>query len=437
MRFEDEFLPPFTPIVNGVKVANPLSFGWGDKIAPRFGGAWDVLGTGKWKVSASYGEFYDTLKYELARTSFGGDYWHNRVYELNDPDLSKLSKATPGALGPQIIDIDNRTIPINAQGQIDGIDPAIKPMLSREFVVATEHRLWSNSVFSARYTRKMLVRAIEDIGVLDAEENEVYTIGNPGFGATDQDTFTAPNGQPLTPRAKRDYDGLEFRFDQRFNEGALRNVNLFASYTYSRLYGNWPGLSNSDEAGRSQPNVSRAFDLTPNNFDSKGQNVFGRLPTDRPHVLKLYPSYQWITKGGTTDFSLAQFVASGTPLSSTVTVIVPVFFNGRGDLGRTPTVSQTDILVAHTFNLTERVRAKVSANILNLFNQATAVGVATGINRNGNINISNEDFLKGFDVNAFLKPVDSSLQPARSPIYGLPTAYQGNREIRLGFRLIF
>src|SRR5947207_4434133 len=40
-----------------------------------------------------------------------------------------------------IIDIDNRTIPINAQGQIDGIDPAIKPMLSREWMVASEHRI--------------------------------------------------------------------------------------------------------------------------------------------------------------------------------------------------------------------------------------------------------------------------------------------------------
>ncbi len=438
VRFEDEFLPPFTPVVAGVKVANPISFGWGDKIAPRFGGAWDVLGTGKWKISASYGEFYDTLKYELARTSFGGDYWHDRVYRLNDPDITKLSKATPGALGTLIIDIDNRTIPINAQGQIEGIDPAIKPMLSREFVVASEHRLWNNFVFSARYTRKRLVRGIEDIGVLDAQENEVYTIGNPGFGETDAKKFTAPNGQPLTPKAQRDYDGLEFRFDQRFTEGYLRDFNFFASYTYSRLYGNWPGLANSDEAGRSQPNVSRAFDLTQNNFDSKGKNVFGLLPTDRPHILKLFPSYRYSWGGGNaTDFSIAQFVASGTPLSSDVLFIVPVFFNGRGDLGRTPTYTQTDMLVSHTINLSERVKAKFSANIINLFNQAAVVGATTRINRTGNLPITVEQFFKGFDVNSLLRPADSATPPARNPIYGLPNAYQGIREIRLGFRLMF
>ncbi|MEP6913562.1 MAG: TonB-dependent receptor, partial [bacterium] len=75
VRFENEFLPPYTAVVNGVKVANPVAFGWGDKIAPRLGGAWDVYGNGKWKFSANYGVYYDVMKYELARGSFGGDYW--------------------------------------------------------------------------------------------------------------------------------------------------------------------------------------------------------------------------------------------------------------------------------------------------------------------------------------------------------------------------
>ena len=35
LRFENEFLPPFKKEVNGIKVANPVAFGWVDKIAPR------------------------------------------------------------------------------------------------------------------------------------------------------------------------------------------------------------------------------------------------------------------------------------------------------------------------------------------------------------------------------------------------------------------
>jgi hypothetical protein len=448
VRFENEFLPPFTHVVAGKQVPNPIYFGWGDKIAPRLGGAWDVRGNGKWKISASYGEFFDTMKYELARTSFGGDYWHERVYKLDNPDTSLVSSASPAALGSLVIDIDNRTIPINSAGYLDGIDPAIKPMLSREFTVASEHSFGSNMFFSGRYTRKRLVRGIEDIGVLDAQENEVYTIGNPGFGATDSTKFTTPNGVPLTPKARRDYDAIEFRLDHRLTEGALKNFSYFASYTWSRLYGNWAGLANSDEAGRSQPNVSRAFDLSPGNFNQKAQNVYGLLATDRPHQFKFFGNYFLKTRAGTTSFSLSQIAYSGTPLSSEITFIVPMFFNGRGDLGRTPFFTQTDGLIAHTINLTERVSLKFDANVTNLFNQATVVAVTTRYNRNGSVNIQdpctaatgcvtpNTFYVTGFDAKSKVNGLLGG-SPAFNVIYNLPAGYQGIREVRLGVHLQF
>ena len=388
------------------------------------------------------------MKYELARSSFGGDYWHDHVYKLDNPNVNLVSAANPGALGTQIIDIDNRTIPINAQGQLDGIDPAIKPMLSREFTVSSEHQFSGNMFFSGRYTRKRLVRGIEDIGVLDANESEVYTIGNPGFGQTDATKFTTPNGVPLTPKARRDYDGVEFRLDQRFSEGRLRNFGYFASYTWSRLYGNWAGLANSDEAGRSQPNVSRAFDLSPGNFNEKAQNVFGRLATDRPHQFKFFGNYLWKNRAGDTNFSLSQIAYTGTPLTSEITFIVPIFYKGRGNLGRTPTFTQTDILVAHTIHLTERVGLKFDANITNLFNQATVIAKTVRFNRNGSVNITDSCalatgcvtpttfYVTGFDAESKVNGI-SGASPARNVIFGLPSAYQGIREIRLGVHLQF
>jgi hypothetical protein len=444
VRFEKEFLPPFTPVVNGVNVANPISFGWGDKIAPRFGVAIDVLGNGKWKLSGGIGKFVDTLKYELARSSFGGDYWHERVYRLENPDVTLVSKSNPAALGTLIIDIDNRTIPINAQGEIEGIDPAIKPMSSREWTISSEHALAANSLLTFRYTNKRLLYGIEDIGILDADENEVYTIGNPGYGATDYAAYTSPQGEPLVPKAKRDYDAFEVRFDKRFTEGFARNLNVFASYTLSRLFGNWSGLANSDEAGRSQPNVSRAFDLTPGNFDANGKNVYGRLATDRPHQFKLFANYLLNTRAGATTFSVSQLAFSGTPLSSEVTFIVPVFYNGRGDLGRTPWLTQTDVLLAHRISLNERVALKFDANITNLFNQATVVGRTTRLNRNGSVNLPTDVFFAGGwaprlvpgSPGALLNPANGS-SPAYNPIFNLPNAYQGIREIRLGFHVEF
>ena len=117
--------------------------------------------------------------------------------------------------------------------------------------------------------------------------------------------------------------------------------------------------------------------------------------------------------------------------------IVPVFFNGRGDLGRSDVYTQTDAYVAHTFRFTERVTAKIDCNVTNLLNQAAVTSTVPNINRNGNLVISTAQFFAGFDVNALLKPADSTSTPARNPVYSLPNGYQGIRDVRLGFHVTF
>src|SRR5207247_2072558 len=95
----------------------------------------------------------------LARGSFGSDVWFTHVYTLDRPDVINLTKANPGANGREVITFDNRTIPINAQGQLEGIDPAIKPYKSREFSVSLDHQFSSKLIGGIRYTRKDLIRA--------------------------------------------------------------------------------------------------------------------------------------------------------------------------------------------------------------------------------------------------------------------------------------
>ena len=449
VRFENEFLPPYKKEVNGKKVANPVSFGWGSKIAPRIGAAWDIMGDGKWKLAGSFGIFYDVLRYELARGSFGSDYWVSHVYKLDNPNVLALGFATPGAGGEKITQYDNRTLPINSAGEIEGIDPGIKPYTSREFSATLSRAINDRLVFTTRYVRKDLLKAIEDIGVLDAHEDEQYIIGNPGFGLTRNDPSKVyngktPNGTFLVPKAVRQYDAVEFRLDGRY----FNKLNANASYTWSRLYGNYSGSANSDESGRSDPGVSRAFDLPYYYFDASGsqKNVLGRLGTDRPHTVKFYTGFdQKMGKLGIGTIGFSQNAWSGTPDSTSVIYIAaPTFPYGRGDMGRTPAYVQSDLSYNHGFKINEKFTARFEANIVNLFNQAAVISRTTQLNRAGAIGIDPVDFFKGYDPRTFVKANDPRIP--LNPIYNLPGghyavgragAYQAPRNIRLGVRLVF
>lgn len=466
VRFESEYLPPYRAEQAGVKVLNPISFDWGSKIAPRLGAAYDVLGDGKWKLSGSFGYYYDVMKYELARGSFGGDYWVTHVYSLDNPNVNGLGLANPGAAGAKITQYDNRTIPINAEGVLEGIDPNIKPFKQRRMSIGMEHQLTSRTVLAVRYTRSDVLAGIEDIGVLDLEGNEQYLTGNPGSGETRNTSSIygakTPNGQEfLVPKATRQYDAVEFRL-----QGQKNRFNYLSSYTWSRLWGNWSGLANSDESGRSDPGVSRSFDLPFYYFDASGsqKNVFGLLGTDRTHEIKGFLSYDLKSKIGTTSFGVTQVAFSGTPDSTTVIYqSAPTFPNGRGDMGRTPFYTQSDFSLSHTVKFTERTSARFEANFINLLNQAAVVSRTTQINRTGaitDVQLPLSQFFSGYDVKKFVYPGNylTGVTPQYNPIYGLPGgdyraggagtagslpgagaagAYQGPRNIRIGVRFLF
>jgi hypothetical protein len=416
-------------------------------------------------VAGSFGLFYDVMKYNLARGSFGGDYWVSHVYALNSPNVFSLGKANPGLLGPPISTYDNRRVDVNANGEIAGNDPDLKPYSSREFSISMDHQLASRLVAGVRYTRKDLRRTIEDIGILDGDD-EVYLIGNPGFGQTRDPKQPwgrkTPNGQEwLFPKAVRQYDGVEFRL-----QGHMKSLTFIGSYTWSRLWGNYSGLGNSDESGRSNPNNNRSFDDPYYYFDQSGsqKNVYGLLGTDRPHAFKFYGSYDLRSKIGVTTFGLNQIAFSGAPDStSAIYQTGPTYPFGRGDLGRTPVYTQTDLRISHAFKFTERVSMRLEGDARNLFNQAAAISRVSQINRSSAITaaqLPESKFFTGYDVRKFIFP--GNTVPPYNSIYGLPGssyragggpgvtfssayaatfpnfgAYQDFRVLRLGIRLIF
>ena len=121
----------------------------------------------------------------------------------------------------------------------------------------------------------------------------------------------------------------------RLRKRFAKSWSVEVGYTYSQLWGNYGGLASSDENGRTSPNVNRYFDNLYMSYDDNNQAVFGLLPTDRPHVLKLQGTYDfpWGTNVGV--FAIVQ---SGYPMTSTFALHgYPIYYAGRSDLGRSPT----------------------------------------------------------------------------------------------------
>ena len=116
-------------------------------------------------------------------------------------------------------------------------------------------------------------------------------------------------------------------------------------------------------------------------FDSHGNlDVLGRLATDRPVVAKFYGAYNVARN---TQIGAFVYVGSGTPMTTYVNSVnqTELFVEGRGDMGRTPMFSKTDLLVSHEMAMAGNKRLRLELNVLNLFNQKTARHVFNYLNR--------------------------------------------------------
>ncbi len=435
IRTENESVPSYTTAEGISDVA--VKWGFGDKFAPRLGFAWDVNGDGRTKVYGNWGVFYDIFKMELPRGSFGGDKWLEYYYTLDRPDYPNLivSPSCPPACDGTLIrgPVDFRH-PSNAPDS-ETIDPNLKPMKLQEASFGIERQIGSRMAVGVRYIHKQVDVAIEDVGALDENFNEIYTIGNPGFGAA-KDFFPSGGTTAIPfPKAVRDYDAVEFLFDKRLSN----NWTVRTTYTFSKLYGNYSGLSQSDENGRTSPNVGRNFDYPLMAFGDDGQPVYGRLATDRPHQFKLQGFYDFTF--GTT-IGLNFYAASGVPVTREAAAIqgnnFPIQYKGRLSDGRTAVFSETGIFIQHRFNFSGQLGFQVGMNIENLFNQSGETDkFRTQLASGEAVDFDEPDFYAGqinFDQEiANLGPANIVIDPR----FLQSSAFQGPRLIRFSFKLLF
>ena len=187
-------------------------------------------------------------------------YWTLDNY--NWPAINCDGTPNSGCPGTYIEQNDLRHVSNDPNNNL--VDPNMKPFKAQEFVVGLDHELTRLMSVGTRYVHKWVNNAIEDIGVQVVGIGEVFYIANPGYGLGAYPLGTA---FPRTPFPVRDYDALEFTFNRRL----ANNWSLTANVTFSRLYGNYSGLSNStSESNRNSPNVTRLWDGLFMSFTEKG-----------------------------------------------------------------------------------------------------------------------------------------------------------------------
>ncbi len=439
VRFDKEYLPGEAQ--ESGTPSKPINFNWTDKIAPRVGVAWDVFQNGKMKVFGGYGEFYDIMKLNLAISSFGGQYWQQCYYALDTQDLSSIVPAFnssgrycggPGTgasteanwaggvqpAGLTFLENQNfRLFPTTCstcnQYQ-EGVAPNLKPYKQHESVFGVDYQLEKNLAFEARWDRRRLDHVIEDSAIYSgALASETFVIVNPGQGV--DRTFSGfcnflygaqagvgCAGSPAPPNnvipAARSYDGVELRLNKSISD----HWSGMFSYTYSKLRGNYTGLTSTDLAdggfgGRNSPNNSRSFDENYFSWNDSGGSSSGALPTDRPNTFKGYAYYElpWgkFSSKSTTDFGIFQYLYQGSPETTFVDVgyggnAWPVDPVNRGKwvdvtqdpatgavtVGntrtyRTPWYIQSDFQLQQSYKISEKQSLSFSATVGNLLNQ--------------------------------------------------------------------
>jgi len=545
IRIEKEYLP--APAGYNIKSIN---FGWGDKIAPRLGAAWDPTGHGKMKLFGSYGVVNDVMKLLLAQTSWGAQAFEQCIYALgpdgtaagfsvsdlnltyvngracpNGPATTQANFATGSTPPPSLVDtksgvslIEN----INLRPW-EPVAPGVKPYRQHEAVFGVDYQVSRDWAFEARYDRRRLDHVIEDASLSDPAWGETYTIVNPGEGVNKTidgyaafltsigEAFGVPQwafnagafGAPLfgtcptcpaNPKAIRNYDGAEFRLSKTPSKGW---AGMF-SYTWSRLWGNYTGLTTTDQTdggsnGRNSPDTTRAFDEPFYYFGANGKSNAGPLPTDRPNTFKGYVYYQlpW-GKGQTTTFGLFQSAYQGSPVSSYIDlasmpfgsfVAEATYIYGFGKwvnlttnpatgaitLGtpfarRTPWFTQSDFNIGHRIKVGEGKAIAFEASAFNLLNQRAVTAYYGGINSvnfatplvpGPGVSIFNgaatyQALESGYNPQTWINGVPGSpagcttacTTPAVPPViksswYGQPFRYQNARSIRFNLRYTF
>jgi hypothetical protein len=350
-----------------------------DEWQPRAGFIYELGGKGTQKLFGSYGRFYE----QFATFAPGYQWLEGRILGLSydhDPRLDPAGADTAFAF----------------VGGDPQIATDVKGEHFDEFTLGYEHLVLNRLKFGVRAAYRTLGEIVED--TLDPSRGE-FVLGNPGRGEL---------GFAQKPR--RDYWALEFTVEK----SDLGRAQFLASYVFSKNFGNYPGVANTDLRGNSG-NANFSYD-----FVDLLDNGTGALPNDRPHVFKFFGSYRF-------DFGLSAGTwfswQSGTPLSEygghPAGLPYWSFLRQRGTAGRMPAL--LDLNLRFAYDLKQRLGSTLRPRLI--------VDLFHVLNRRTEIDIDQRHFF-GVDE-------ETGNQIGQNPNYLRPTLHQPPMSARLGLEVGF
>jgi hypothetical protein len=398
-----------------------LALGLPNQWSPRVGVVYDYTQAGRSKLFASYARYHESVPLDMVERTSPGERLIASVHDATrcdprrptssanpcDDDASRTTVGAPWSPNQKWLTVASDRAPI---------DPDIQAQSSDEIVIGGEHEIFPGARIGLSYTRRWQNRIIED---MSRDEAQSYFVGNPGYGIAKD-----------FPKATRNYDAVTVYFQKAFGDLWVAQ----ASYTVSRLYGNWSGLF-QPETGQLDPNLNSDFDLR-----SLLVNRTGPLPGDHRHQIKVFVAKDFvIAHRGLVDLGLSLRAMSGEPTSyyGAHPLYGPdsIFILPRGSGERLPWVYDVDARVAAGARIAKDSSFELVMDVFNLF------GFQAVTARDQTYTLDSVAPIVGGgpgDLGKLRTASGAPFDPShKNPNFGNPIAYQPPRQFRFGAKVTF
>ena len=326
-------------------------------VSPRLGVTTKVDGAGRTLLRASYGRFYQgVLTAEI------------------DPFHPGAAPSTSTNLVTGAVRVDDPRLSLR-------LDPKIRAPHTDEYSVGIDRAIGGQLAVAVAYVHKNGRDVIgwSDVAGRYRDETRALADGRtiPVFALDTAQTPTSSRRFLLAnqPDYAQKYRGVVVAVERRRAAG----WQAFGSYTLSRAYGLLPSsgaVASGEQASTIGP--GRTFGRDPNDLT----NAWGRLPNDRPHILRVMGSADVPRTGFLVAANLQRF--SGKPWAATTVIGVPqnlqqrILLEPRG-ARRLPAQTLLDLRLSRTIRSGSVGRIELLLDVLNLLDEGAEESIVSDV----------------------------------------------------------